>query len=44
MDDKIEELDNSVKDKEKNIKKIWLGHHQKINSMNHEYRRRKDPN
>jgi prefoldin subunit 5 len=43
--DKVEELDPSDKDTEKNITKIWieharlLGNHQKTNSTNCDYRR-----
>jgi hypothetical protein len=46
-EDRVEELDQTVKDHEKNTKKIWmdharyLGHHEKTMHMNQECRRRK---
>jgi hypothetical protein len=49
-EEKVEELDQTVKDHEKNTKKIQmeharhLGHHEKIKPTNHGCRRRGDTN
>jgi DNA-binding protein H-NS len=45
-EDKVEELDQTIKDHEKMLRKYeWnmqhLGHHEKTKPMNHEYRRRR---